>query len=98
MNPVPPVGMRRSSSVLIKISLVPFERSECKRRNGVEKRMQLRKLSVVLLALLLAAMAMVPYVSAEDQNTIMSLDSANTPISNEIIEKIMFLKKLLSNM
>jgi hypothetical protein len=53
------------------LSSVPFEDFPCLASVAYEKggkQMQLRKLSVVLLALLLAAMAMVPMVSAEEKN------------------------------
>jgi len=62
MNPVLPVGMRLLSSDPMKI--FPCLRESVWKNGG--KRMNLHKTVVVLLALLLAAMAMVPCVSAAD--------------------------------
>jgi hypothetical protein len=64
---------------------------------GVEKSMNLRKVSVVLLALLLAAMAMVPMVSATEQQTAQKLAEPGQPateaktsayLHNEIIVEL----------
>jgi hypothetical protein len=64
MNPVPPVDMRLLSSDPMKVFLVPFERSIWKKTQE-RKKMDLRKICIALLALLVAAMVIVPMGSAD---------------------------------
>ncbi|PKL58785.1 MAG: hypothetical protein CVV34_00970, partial [Methanomicrobiales archaeon HGW-Methanomicrobiales-5] len=78
-----PVGMKLLSSVPMKVFFVPFERSVWKK--GVGKRMNLRKTCIVLLALLLAAMAMVPVASADENDQARLADEAKV---RELIKPI----------
>jgi hypothetical protein len=65
---------------------VPFERSVWKNAKGDERKMQLRKISFVLLALLLAAMAIVPMVNASDPALQKNESRQNTGIITPIFD------------
>jgi hypothetical protein len=64
LNPVPPVGMRTLSSDPMKI--FPCCPSEAHGKKDSDKKMDLKRISIVLLAFLLLGLAMVPIVNAND--------------------------------